>query len=75
MVSISRDEKGGTKILFAIELAEDVSYGRNIDFVDRTTMETLLGMLMVGQTDMKPVKLLVELPPMRRVGCASDFGV
>ncbi|MBA0575774.1 hypothetical protein Golob_006927 [Gossypium lobatum] len=50
--------------------AENVLYGRNINSVDRTAEEAHMEML----AGLKPVESLVGLPPMIKVGCASDFG-
>ncbi|KAH1130651.1 hypothetical protein J1N35_002029 [Gossypium stocksii] len=61
VLAVSREIRDGTKVFLAIQLAKDVLRGGNIDLVDRSAMKTSLEMLEVG------------LPPMREVGCASNF--
>ncbi|KAH1108249.1 hypothetical protein J1N35_012017 [Gossypium stocksii] len=73
VLSVNRDMRIVTKVLLAIQLVEDVSYGRDIDLVDWSAKEVPLEMLVEQKINLKPVELLVELPPMRVVGCASAF--
>ncbi|KAH1031547.1 hypothetical protein J1N35_043721, partial [Gossypium stocksii] len=65
VVSMSHDEKGGTKDFLAIKLVVDVHCEKNIDSVDRSVTKTSLEMLEVRQTDVKPVELSMGLQPMR----------
>ncbi|KAH1074544.1 hypothetical protein J1N35_026872 [Gossypium stocksii] len=58
----------------AIQLVENVHCHKNIDLVDQSVKETLLKMLEMRQTNMKPVQLLVRLPLVREVGCISNCG-
>ncbi|KAH1047202.1 hypothetical protein J1N35_037986 [Gossypium stocksii] len=73
MVLVSYDEKGGTKVLSAIQLAKDVLCGRNIDLIELCATKTPLEMIEAQKTYMKPVESLVALPAMKEVGCASNF--
>ncbi|KAH1082109.1 hypothetical protein J1N35_021870 [Gossypium stocksii] len=73
IVSVSRDWKGGIKVLLTIQLVEDVHCGKNIGLVDRNATKTLLEMLEVWQIDMKLVELSVGLPPMKEMCCTLDF--
>ncbi|KAK5839350.1 hypothetical protein PVK06_008128 [Gossypium arboreum] len=52
---VSRNEKGGTKVLSAIQLVERVHGGKKIDSVYRSALVTPLEMLEGRQIDMKPV--------------------
>lgn len=74
LMLVSRDMRGETNVLSAIQLVENVHYGNNIDLVDWSAKETTLEMLEGQQTDIKPIELSVGLPPKKEVGCASDFG-
>lgn len=72
-MSVSHDEKVGTKILPTIKLVKDIHCGKNIKLVDRIITRTPFEMLKVQQADMKFIELSVRLPPMRDMSCASDF--
>ncbi|MBA0599988.1 hypothetical protein Gorai_006187 [Gossypium raimondii] len=74
VVSVSLDMRDGTKVLPAIQLVKDVPCGENNDLVDRSATKTLLKMLEVQKIDVKPIEVSIELPPMREIGCALDFG-
>ncbi|MBA0879402.1 hypothetical protein Goshw_000231 [Gossypium schwendimanii] len=67
-------QKGGTKVLSVIQLVEGVHGRNNIESVYRSALAAPLEMLEGRKIDMNPVDLLVGLPPMRDVGCASNFG-
>ncbi|MBA0701790.1 hypothetical protein Goari_027403 [Gossypium aridum] len=58
-VIVNRDMRGGTKVLSAIQLAENVPYGKNIDLVDQSVTKTSLEMLEVQKINMKPVELSI----------------
>ncbi|MFQ6646357.1 hypothetical protein Gotur_020223 [Gossypium turneri] len=58
-VIVSRDMRGGTKVLSAIQLAENVPYGKNIDLVDQSATKTSLEMLEVQKINMNPVELSI----------------
>ncbi|KAH1122190.1 hypothetical protein J1N35_005350 [Gossypium stocksii] len=45
-------------------LVKDVLYRRNIDSIERSAMKTPSEMLVEHETDMKPVEISLELPPM-----------
>ncbi|KAK5842291.1 hypothetical protein PVK06_004629 [Gossypium arboreum] len=63
----------GINVLSTIQLVKDVSYGSNIDLVERNATKTFSKILEAWQTYMKPVEPSVGLPPIRDVSCASDF--
>lgn len=73
MRCVGRDKKNGTKVLSSIQPADDVHCGKNIYLVDQNAKETPLKILEGQQTDMKLIKLSMRLPPMKEVGCASNF--
>lgn len=54
-------------------IVEGIPCGENINLVNQSANETLMEMVEVQQSDMKPVELLLGLPPMREVGCATNF--
>ncbi|KAH1046315.1 hypothetical protein J1N35_037099 [Gossypium stocksii] len=45
MVPVHRDMKVGTKVFSSIQLVEDISYGRNIDSIERISMKDPLEVL------------------------------
>ncbi|KAH1056550.1 hypothetical protein J1N35_034615 [Gossypium stocksii] len=70
---VHRDMKDGTKVLSSIHLVENVSYGRNIDLIEKIGTKASLKMLMAQGIDMKPADSTVESTPVGKVGCASGF--
>lgn len=73
VVLVNRDIRVGVKLLSAVQLIKDVSYGKDINLIERNAIKTLK-MLDARQTNMNLVKSSMELPPMRKVGYASNFG-
>ncbi|MBA0574793.1 hypothetical protein Golob_023978, partial [Gossypium lobatum] len=67
------DMKVGTKVLLSIQLVEDVLYKRNINSIKWNVTKALSKKLVEHETDMRPVKLIVEPPHLRNVGCVLDF--
>ncbi|KAH1121417.1 hypothetical protein J1N35_004577 [Gossypium stocksii] len=67
------DMRGGTKVLSAIQLAEDVHCGKNINLIDWSAIEAPLERLEVRQTDVKPIESSMGLSVIREMGCASNF--
>ncbi|KAK5793911.1 hypothetical protein PVK06_035087 [Gossypium arboreum] len=66
-------KKSNRKIETLIQLVEDVSYGRNINSIERNATKAHSKKLVEHEIDMKPVKSTVELPFLGKVGCVSDF--
>ncbi|KAH1046660.1 hypothetical protein J1N35_037444 [Gossypium stocksii] len=73
VVLVHQDMKVGTKVLLSIQLVEDVSYGRNIDSIEESATKAPSKMLVAHKTDMRLVESTVELPPLGKVRCVSDF--
>ncbi|MBA0740645.1 hypothetical protein Gogos_013837 [Gossypium gossypioides] len=67
------DFEVGPKVLSSIQLVEDVSYGRNINSIERNATKAHSEKLVEHETDIMPVKSIVELPHLENVGCVSDF--
>ncbi|MFQ6636425.1 hypothetical protein Gotur_014159 [Gossypium turneri] len=73
VVPVHRDMKVGAKVLSSIQLVEDVSYGRNIDSIERKDTKAPSEMLVAQEFDMEPADSTVEPTPLGKVGCASGF--
>ncbi|KAH1047588.1 hypothetical protein J1N35_038372 [Gossypium stocksii] len=55
-------------------LVKDVSYESNIDSIEWNVTKAPLEMLVEHETDMKPVEISVELPPMGKPSCENQEG-
>ncbi|KAL1074424.1 hypothetical protein V6Z11_D11G288400 [Gossypium hirsutum] len=73
VVPVLRNMKVGAKVLSSIQLVEDVSYGRNIDSIERVDTKAPSKVLVAQEFDMKPADSTVEPTPLGKVGCASGF--
>ncbi|MBA0722161.1 hypothetical protein Golax_009637 [Gossypium laxum] len=63
--------KVGTKVFSSIQLVEDVSYGRNINSIERNATKAPSEKLVEHVTNMKLVKSIVEPLPLRKPRCEN----
>ncbi|KAH1113999.1 hypothetical protein J1N35_007377 [Gossypium stocksii] len=73
IVLVHWDMTVGTKVLSSIQLVEYVSYGRNINSIERNATKAPLEKLVEHKTDMRLVESTMELSPLGKMGCVSDF--